>query len=143
MTFNDDFAGVPDKAPAADHSRAIRYGCLGAALFICLLVGGCNVRSYMSWSQGSREGKLIKFSVKGYPGFKHYEGDLSTGALGRNNANMDNSMIWHFSVKDPLVAKELDDALGEEVVIHYTQYMASGFLTDTEYVATKVKRKGR
>jgi hypothetical protein len=135
--FPLDAAETPAKS-----GHTVRYGCLGVVLLICILWGGCRATSFIKWSEGDREGKLIKFSYKGFP-VGHYEGDLSTGALGRNNSGTDNSMIWHFSVNDKAVATELQEALGEEVVIHYNQYMAKGMWNDTDYIATKVKRKGR
>lgn len=120
---------------------------LGVLLAGCFLFGGCFAwnrgASFIQWSEGDREGKLIKFSSKGFP-VRHYEGDLSTGAMGRQNSSatvFDQSMIWHFSVNDKAVAKELEDSLGEEVVLHYKQYMGKGMWNDTDYLVTKVKRK--
>lgn len=125
-----------------------KRGCITLVLLGFLFVGGCygcnRGMSYVVWSEGYRDGHVIKFSYKGFP-VKHYEGNLNMGALGRNNnAAGDNSMIWHFSVTDPEVVKQLE-AIDSEVPVrlHYTEYWKPGMWNDTPYYVNRVERLDR
>ncbi len=93
-------------------------------LVLALGVGGYTYFNYGAvFSDGYRDGTLIKFSRKGYV-FKTYEGELNQGGIvnsapGTALANQ----IWTFSVKDDAVAEKLNLLGGKVVRLHYKQYI--------------------
>lgn len=97
---------------------------LGGILLLVLLgFGGVFFFNYgLVYSDGYRDGTLIKFSRKGYV-FKTYEGELNQGGIanpapGTALANQ----IWRFSVKEAAVAEKLNLLGGKVVRLHYKQY---------------------
>ena len=75
------------------------------------------------YSDGYRDGTLIKFSRKGFI-FKTYEGELNQGGIanpapGTAMANQ----IWKFSVKKEQVAEKLNGLGGKVVRLHYKEYV--------------------
>ena len=76
-------------------------------------------------SEGKRVGNLVKISHKGKFSFlKTWEGTIDEGS--------GDKLTHHFSVRDPVLAKELYDYEGKEVVVYYEQYMM-GWPRDTTY----------
>jgi hypothetical protein len=90
-------------------------------LFILLLVVGYVYWFYYSvYSDGSREGVLMKISRKGNI-FKTYEAEiLQPGFRSGSGAVMANT--FKFSVVVPEVAKQLETVAGQTVKVHYVQY---------------------
>ncbi|MBI5916392.1 MAG: hypothetical protein HY842_13525 [Bacteroidetes bacterium] len=93
------------------------------SLIVVLVFGGYLFFNYGAvYSDGYRDGTLIKFSRKGYV-FKTYEGELNQGGIANPapGTAMVNQ-IWHFSVKEKAVADKLDTLGGKVVRLHYKQY---------------------
>jgi hypothetical protein len=76
---------------------------------------------YNSFSDGSREGLLIKCSRKGNI-FKTYEGEMVQAGLRSVQGGVINTNNFYFSIIDGKLADSLDKVLNKEVKIHYTQY---------------------
>ena len=108
----------------------IRWGRIAfwTVLAVLLTGGGYIFFNYGAvFSDGYRDGTLIKFSRKGYV-FKTYEGELNQGGVANPVAGtaMANQ-IWNFSVKDDAVADKLNDLGGKRVKLHYKQYNKNFF----------------
>ena len=76
------------------------------------------------FSEGVRVGSVQKFSSKGFVN-KSWEGELvMEGEKIKGNANgIRGGNIWAFSVLDPAVAKNIDDAVmtGGQIALKYCQ----------------------
>jgi len=87
-----------------------------------------------SYSDGDRAGVLYKFSRKGWI-CKSWEGELNLtpGAAAPT--------IWNFTVRDEAVAKRVNQALGQEVVLHYGEHrgVPSSCFGDTQYFVDAVR----
>lgn len=97
-------------------------------LAVALGVGGYTFYNYGAvYSDGYRDGTLIKFSRKGFI-FKTYEGELNQGGIAAPNqgAALANQ-IWNFSVKEEAVAEKLNMLGGKVVRLHYKQYIKNFF----------------
>lgn len=110
--------------------------------FILLLLFGSGYfywKYYYTYSSGNRYGLLQKFSHKGNL-FKTYEGEIILSSI-RGNYNVPiASEKFFFSVTNEKVAKELMDAQGKFVTIHYKE--KNGTLSwrgDTPYIVDSVK----
>ena len=87
---------------------------------------------FMTYSNGSRTGELIKFSNKGFV-FKTWEGELSQGISGSN--------IFAFSVedRDQEVVQKLTELQGRYVRVQYKErYKTFPWWGDTKYFITEV-----
>jgi len=90
---------------------------------------------YLTFSEGTRSGELIKFSKKGVV-FKTYEGEISQGISG--------AQIFSFSVEDGQtnVIQKLEDYQGKYVKLMYKErYGTFAWLGDTKYFITEVQRE--
>ena len=90
---------------------------------------------FITYSEGTRSGELIKFSHKGVV-VKTWEGEISQGISG--------AQIFTFSVldKDQEVIKKLQDYQGQYVKLTYVERYATFFwLGDTKYFITKVDKE--
>jgi hypothetical protein len=69
-----------------------------------------------SYSEGDRSGVLYKLSKKGWL-CKTWEGELNLtpGAAAPT--------IWHFTVRDDAVAKRLNEAMGKNLAVHYSEHI--------------------
>jgi hypothetical protein len=108
---------------------SIRWGriLLWTILGVLLVGGGYVYFNYGAvFSDGYRDGTLIKFSRKGYI-FKTYEGELNQGGIANNTGTALANQIWHFSVKDKAVAEKLNALGGKVVRLHYKQYNKNFF----------------
>ncbi len=86
---------------------------------------------HWAYSDGDRSGYLQKFSRKGWI-CKTYEGELAMSSVPGVAPT-----IWTFSVRDPAIARRINDALGGKVVLHYTEHRGvptSCFGTTNYYV---------
>ncbi len=119
-------------------------GLLVAAIFILALsLKGC-VGFVPNYSDGIREGELIKFSIKGFSN-KSGEGQLqlsqfglSTKSKASNNNNAGN--LWEFSTTDPATYDAFNAAVGHKVRITYRQWFwTPTWRQDTEYNGIKVE----
>jgi hypothetical protein len=69
-----------------------------------------------SYSDGDRSGSLYKFSRKGWV-CKTWEGELNITPTAAAPT------IWAFSVRDETIAKQINEVLGERVVLHYSEHL--------------------
>jgi hypothetical protein len=69
-----------------------------------------------SYSDGDRAGIVQKFSHKGWL-CKTWEGELAMPTYPGVPPQ-----IWEFSVRDAGVAKQINQALGRKVALHYTEH---------------------
>lgn len=93
-----------------------------AFLFIILFGAGYIYWFYYnSFSDGTREGILYKFSRKGNI-FKTYEGEIVQPGLRSVQGGTINTNNLMFSVVDVQVADSLNNVIGKTVKIHYIQY---------------------
>ncbi|MBL7765050.1 MAG: hypothetical protein JNJ58_03080 [Chitinophagaceae bacterium] len=76
---------------------------------------------YNSFSDGSREGILYKFSRKGNI-FKTYEGEMIQPGLRSIQGGTINTNNFYFSVTDISLADSLEKVLGKTIKVHYIQY---------------------
>lgn len=96
-----------------------------ALLFILLFASGYIYWFYYnSFSDGTREGVLYKFSRKGNI-FKTYEGEIIQPGLRSVQGGSINTNNFLFSVADLKIADSLDKVIGKSVKIHYIQYRKS------------------
>ncbi len=89
---------------------------------------------WWSYSEGERVGILQKLSHKGWV-CKTYEGELALYVISGVTPQ-----IFSFTVRDPAVARRLNDALGERVRLHYTEHrgLPSSCFGDTGYFVDSV-----
>ena len=79
---------------------------------------------YNSFSDGSREGLLIKCSRKGNI-FKTFEGQIVQPGLRSGQGGSINTNDFYFSVIDATLADSLDKISNKTVKVHYIQYRKS------------------
>ena len=87
---------------------------------------------FVTYSEGTRSGELIKFSNKGVV-FKTWEGEISQGISG--------AQIFSFSVEDKndQLIKKLEALQGRYVKVGYKErYAKITWLGDTKYFITEV-----
>lgn len=87
---------------------------------------------FVTYSEGTRSGELIKFSNKGVV-FKTWEGEISQGISG--------AQIFSFSVEDKndALIKKLETLQGRYVKVNYKErYAKITWLGDTKYFITDV-----
>ncbi len=121
----------------------IKWGrILGVTILIAALgFGGYVFYNYGAvYSDGYRDGTLIKFSHKGYI-FKTYEGELNQGGIANSAPGTAlANQIWHFSVKDKAVAEKLNGLGGKIVRLHYKEYLNNFFWEgETKYLVDGVE----
>ena len=87
-------------------------------------MGGANIE----YSEGSRKGTIYKLSNKGLI-WDTYEGELSLSLTTQNSEGQLINQIFNFSVSDPSVAKEIEEAMLNEskVKLTYQQYLVRGY----------------
>lgn len=80
-------------------------------------------RYYYVYSEGTRVGILYKFSKKGNV-YKTYEGEMILPGMKFQNKTKSglSSNLFHFSVTDEALAKELMSLQGMEIELNYVQY---------------------
>lgn len=100
---------------------------------IVLLLGAAWTWVALNWSysEGERAGVLQKFSRKGWI-CKTYEGELAQYVVGGVAPQ-----IWHFSTRDPELAKQLSSHVGRQLRIHYSEHrgVPGNCFAETPYFA--------
>ncbi len=128
-------------APSTPAGGTVRRGGFGRTLLallvvLLLLVAGWTWFS-LSWSysEGERGGVLQKFSRKGWL-CKTYEGELAMYIVAGVAPQ-----IWTFSVRDPKVAAQMSQYVGERVQLSYTEHVAvpSSCFAETPYFVDRVQ----
>jgi hypothetical protein len=126
------------QAPAGRPRRRVKP-LLFLILFVLLVAGGFAgyvwTALHINYSDGERAGYIQKFSRKGWI-CKTWEGELAM-------MNLPGTMpeLFHFSVRDPAVATQLNQTIGQRVRVHYEQHkgVPSDCFGETEYYVTHVE----
>lgn len=108
---------------------------VGSALYIYLM-------GYISYSDGTRTGYLVKISEKGYL-FKTFEGEMNLGGIQNDPAlpGIIQNTKWEFSAANRNVYNELQANEGKRVKLHYQQVTKSfPWQGDTPYFVDKVEK---
>lgn len=94
------------------------------ALLVILIAASifCYVKFFFVWGEGVKSGQLNYVVYKGYV-FKTYEGKLIQAGIKPSEQAGLQSNEFIFSVSNPQVAKELMNAGGKEVDLHYREYL--------------------
>jgi hypothetical protein len=103
--------------------------------FILTLALAVYILFFYPYSEGYRDGYVIKFSKKGYV-FKTWEGELRINVLSLNDAKP-----WTFSVVNKSVADKLN-TIDQRVYVKlkYKQYIMRAFFRgDTKYFIQEVQ----
>jgi hypothetical protein len=128
-------ATQPNRATGA---RALRF----ALIALVVAVAGAALFTWgafrFAYSTGERAGLLQKFSSRGWV-CKTYEGELALYVV----AGMQPE-IWHFTVRDEGVARQLAAAVGERVQLHYAEHrgVPTSCLGDTSYFVDRINTIG-
>ena len=87
-----------------------------------------------SYSDGERAGVVQKFSRRGWV-CKTYEGELAQYVVAGVAPQ-----IWNFSVRSPAVAAQLDQLVGRQVQLHYSEHrgLPTSCFADTGYFVDRV-----
>jgi hypothetical protein len=106
-----------------------KKGCKGWALFLGIVVIALAVfvyvRFYYPFGEGVKAGQLNYVVYKGYV-FKTYEGKLiQSGLKSGSIGGQIQSNEFVFSVSDKAVAEKLMLAGGQEVDLHYKEYLGT------------------
>ena len=112
-------APEPEQSAPAPRTKRRRWPVAVATLIIVpLLLFVIYTFFVVSWSysDGERAGTLQKFSRTGWL-CKTYEGELALYVVGGVAPQ-----IWHFSTRDPELAKELSKNVGRQLRIHYAEH---------------------
>ncbi len=103
-------------------------------ILILIIAGYFTFVYYVSYSEGYRAGKLVKFTYRGVV-FKTWEGELSQG--------VSDAQRFEFSVekKEKEVIQQLKDLQGKLVKLTYKERFATfPWLGDAKYFVTKVEK---
>ncbi|MBS3124447.1 hypothetical protein J4437_07520 [Candidatus Woesearchaeota archaeon] len=110
-----------------------------AALVVALpLTCGVALNDY-NYSEGSRVGVVVKYSKKGFPGCKTYEGTLALE--GQASTGATSGRTWDFSVDESSIDTQVKSALdsGKRVKLDYQQHLWTWPCRgNTEYFLTEV-----
>ncbi len=126
---------VPETPSAPPPRRRWKLILAGVILLpIALFALYAAVALTWSYSDGDRAGQLFKFSHKGWL-CKTWEGELNItpGAAAPT--------IWLFTVRDDQVARQINQALGKSVVLHYSEHygVPTSCFGDTSYFVDAVR----
>jgi hypothetical protein len=127
------------QAPApAPKSKRRRWPVVVATLLVVpLLLFAIYTFFVVSWSysEGERSGTLQKFSRKGWL-CKTYEGELAQYVVGGVAPQ-----IWYFTVRDEALVRQMSDAVGQNVQVHYSEHrgVPTDCFGDTPYWVDQVK----
>jgi len=88
-----------------------------------------------SYSKGERAGYIQKFSSKGWV-CKTWEGELAMVAVPGSMPEK-----FYFSVRDDVVAVQINQAMGRRIVLYYEQHVGvpTNCFGETEYFVKSVK----
>lgn len=126
------------QAPAGRPRRRVKP-LLFFILFLILAGGGVAgyvwMTLHVNYSDGERAGYVQKFSRRGWV-CKTWEGELAM-------MNLPGTMpeLFHFSVRDPAVATQLNQLIGQRVHVHYEQHkgVPSDCFGESEYYVTQAQ----
>ncbi len=91
------------------------------------------------YSKGYRAGLLQKFSEKGVM-FKTYEGEMILSSVQSNTNVAIASEKFLFSVEEEVVAKQMEQIQGKQVVVHYREKKGTlPWRGESRYIVDSVK----
>jgi len=118
MTEPTESAAPAASPPPAPRRRWNWKLILATVLVVPVLLFSIYTAVALNWaySEGDRSGIMYKLSHKGWV-CKTWEGELNLtpGAAAPT--------IWNFTVRDVAVAKQLNEAMGKPVALHYTEHV--------------------
>ncbi len=119
----------------ATPNRAAVFGFAFIAILATLFSAYIWVTLHWSYSEGERAGFMQKLSKKGWL-CKTWEGELSLVALPGAAPEK-----FNFSVRDDVIAQQINAAVGQRVALTYEQHKAvpTSCFGETEYFITAVK----
>jgi hypothetical protein len=124
-------------APAPKSKRRRWPVVVATLLVVPLLLFAIYTFFVVSWSysEGERSGTLQKFSRKGWL-CKTYEGELAQYVVGGVAPQ-----IWYFTVRDEALVRQMSDAVGQNVQVHYSEHrgVPTDCFGDTPYWVDQVK----
>ncbi len=138
----------PTPSPASDSAESApaprgrrRWPVVVAGILVVpILLSGIYTALVLTWSysDGDRAGSLFKFSRKGWI-CKTWEGELNITPTAAAPT------IWKFSVRENDVARQINQALGRPVVLHYAEHrgVPSSCFGETSYFVDAVKPVGQ
>lgn len=97
---------------------------ISVIVILIAIAAFCYVKFFFVWGEGVKSGQLNYVVYKGYI-FKTYEGKLIQAGIKPSSQAGIQSNEFIFSVSDPEVAKELMNAGGKEVDLHYREYLGA------------------
>jgi hypothetical protein len=109
--------------------------------FLMLTALLCLLNCGRGYSEGDRNGTLIKLSNKGLM-WKSWEGELLLGGAKRTDQGTV-ANTWAFTIVDPALvqAAQKFQSTGEPVTVHYIQWVQSGCSMDTDYEVVAISSK--
>ena len=130
MTTDSPAAARPRSAPRF-FFWALVLLLAGAALYTWFTL-------WFNYSEGERAGTVQKFSRKGWI-CKTYEGELALYVVVGVAPE-----VWHFSVRDPLVAEQMAKAVGQRVQLHYSEHpgVPTSCFAETRYFVDRINSIG-
>jgi hypothetical protein len=138
MTANP--APSPDPIDAKPHRRRRWPIVVAGIIAVPVLLFGIYTALVLTWSysDGDRAGSLFKFSHKGWL-CKTWEGELNITPTAAAPT------IWKFTVRDDEIAKQVNQALGQSVVVHYSEHrgIPTSCFGETNYYVDAVKLVAR
>ena len=116
-----------------------KIGYWGLVVVIVLIVAIGYFKYGFIYSKGYRAGLLQKFSEKGLI-FKTYEGEMILSSVQSNTNVAIASEKFLFSVTDEMVAKQMEQIQGKQVVVHYKEKNgALPWIGDSYYIVDSVR----
>jgi hypothetical protein len=111
------------------------WSVFGALVLIALYT---MVMLWWSYSDGDRAGVLQKFSKRGWI-CKTWEGEIAMYVVGGVAPQ-----LWNFSVRDDEVARQLGEAVGQQVRLHYSEHrgLPTSCFGETDYFVNRVEVVG-
>ena len=115
-----------------------RRGLLYVLILLIVILIGASLWTWLtlSWAyaDGTRAGILQKFAHRGWI-CRTVEGDLAQYVVPGISPQ-----IWKFSVRDPAVAAQLENIVGHQVQLHYTEHpgVPSACFADTRFFVDHV-----
>lgn len=132
---------IPPPAPPVPRPprRSFRSYLLGSLIGALLLIVLYTLfMLWWSYSDGDRAGVLQKFSKRGWI-CKTWEGEIAMYVVGGVAPQ-----IWNFSVRDDEVAAQLQQAVGQQVRLHYAEHrgLPTNCFGETDYFVNRVEVVG-
>ena len=108
-------------------------------VLVIVIVAFIYFKYAFDYSKGYRAGLLQKFSEKGVV-FKTYEGEMILSSV-QSNANVAiASEKFLFSVEEEVVAKQMEQIQGRQVVVHYREKKGTlPWRGESRYIVDSVK----